>query len=196
MSIDELLMFVYDELDLMALCAAMQDAPQRCANMRMMLTLAKRFSAGGFRGLHRFCRWLRQLAERGGDMGAASSDDAVKIMTIHKSKGLEFPVVFVCDTSRRFNDADLKQTVLVHPELGLGAKIYDTARRLEYPGLARSAIKQRLRRESFPRRCAFLRRAHARARKAHCYGGDKASRGKNAENDAAMHAPHVTGDTA
>ena len=76
--------------------------------MRMLLTLAKRFSAGGFRGLHRFCRWLRQLAERGGDMGAASSDDAVKIMTIHKSKGLEFPVVFVCDTSRRFNDADLK----------------------------------------------------------------------------------------
>ena len=146
MSIDELLMFVYDELDLMALCAAMQDAPQRCANMRMMLTLAKRFSAGGFRGLHRFCRWLRQLAERGGDMGAVSSGDAVKIMTIHKSKGLEFPVVFVCDTSRRFNDADLKQTVLVHPELGLGAKIYDTARRLEYPGLARSAIKQRLRR--------------------------------------------------
>ena len=131
MSIDELLMFVYDELDLMALCAAMQDAPQRCANMRMMLTLAKRFSAGGFRGLHRFCRWLRQLAERGGDMGAASSGDAVKIMTIHKSKGIEFPVVFVCDTSRRFNDADLKQTVLVHPELGLGAKIYDTARRLE-----------------------------------------------------------------
>ena len=84
-------------------------------------------------------------------MGAASSDDAVKIMTIHKSKGLEFPVVFVCDTSRRFNDADLKQTVLVHPELGLGAKIYDT---------------------------------------------DKASRGKNAENDAAIHVPNVTGDTA
>ena len=164
MSIDELLMFVYDELDLMALCAAMQDAPQRCANMRMMLTLAKRFSAGGFRGLHRFCRWLRQLAERGGDMGAASSDDAVKIMTIHKSKGLEFPVVFVCDTSRRFNDADLKQTVLVHPELGLGAKIYDTARRLEYPGLVRSAIKQRLRREQLSEEMRLLYVALTRAR--------------------------------
>ena len=157
-------MFVYDELDLMALCAAMQDAPQRCANMRMMLTLAKRFSAGGFRGLHRFCRWLRQLAERGGDMGAASSGDAVKIMTIHKSKGLEFPVVFVCDTSRRFNDADLKQTVLVHPELGLGAKIYDTARRLEYPGLVRSAIKQRLRREQLSEEMRLLYVALTRAR--------------------------------
>ena len=164
MSIDELLMFVYDELDLMALCAAMQDAPQRCANMRMMLTLAKRFSAGGFRGLHRFCRWLRQLAERGGDMGAVSSGDAVKIMTIHKSKGLEFPVVFVCDTSRRFNDADLKQTVLVHPELGLGTKIYDTARRLEYPGLARSAIKQRLRREQLSEEMRLLYVALTRAR--------------------------------
>lgn len=164
MSIDELLMFVYDELDLMALCAAMQDAPQRCANMRMMLTLAKRFSVGGFRGLHRFCRWLRQLAERGGDMGAVSSGDAVKIMTIHKSKGLEFPVVFVCDTARRFNDADLKQTVLVHPELGLGAKIYDTARRLEYPGLVRSAIKQRLRREQLSEEMRLLYVALTRAR--------------------------------
>lgn len=97
-------------------------------------------------------------------MGAASSDDAVKIMTIHKSKGLEFPVVFVCDTSRRFNDADLKQTVLVHPELGLGAKIYDTARRLEYPGLVRSAIKQRLRREQLSEEMRLLYVALTRAR--------------------------------
>jgi ATP-dependent helicase/nuclease subunit A len=164
MPIDEFLMFVYDELDLMALCAAMQDAPQRCANMRMMIALTKRFSAGGFRGLHRFCRWIRQLAERGGDMGAVSSGDAVKIMTIHKSKGLEFPVVFVCDTARRFNDADLRQTVLVHPELGLGAKIYDTARRLEYPGLARSAIKQRLRREQLSEEMRLLYVALTRAR--------------------------------
>ena len=145
--IDELLTFIYNELDLTAKCAAMQDAPQRLANLRMMLELSERFAAGGFRGLHRFCRWLRQLAERGGDMGAAGSDDAVKIMTIHKSKGLEFPVVFLCDTSRRFNSADLKQTVLIHPELGLGAKVYDLERRLEYPGLARNAIKQRLKRE-------------------------------------------------
>ena len=162
--VDELLMFIYNELDLPALCAAMQDAPQRLANLRMMLELSKRFASGGFRGLHRFCQWLRRLAERGGDMGAASSEGAVKIMTIHKSKGLEFPVVFLCDASRRFNDADLKQTVLIHPELGLGTKVYDLERRLEYPGLARNAIKQRLKREMLSEEMRLLYVALTRAR--------------------------------
>ncbi len=162
--VDELLLFIYNELDLMALCAAMQDAPQRCANLRMMPELAKRFAAGGFHGLHRFCLWLRQLAERGGDMGAASSEGAVKIMTIHKSKGLEFPVVFLCDTSRRFNTADLKATVLIHPELGLGPKVCDLRRRLEYPGLARNAIKQRLKRELLSEEMRLLYVALTRAR--------------------------------
>ena len=162
--VDELLTFIYNELDLTAKCAAMQDAPQRLANLRMMLELSERFAAGGFRGLHRFCRWLRQLAERGGDMGAAGTDDAVKIMTIHRSKGLEFPIVFLCDTSRRFNDADLKQTVLIHPELGLGAKVYDASRRLEYPGLARNAIKQRLKREMLSEEMRLLYVALTRAR--------------------------------
>ena len=83
--------------------------------MRMMLTLAKRFSRRRISRTHSLLP-LAQAAcrARRRNMGAASSGDAVKIMTIHKSKGLEFPVVFVCDTSRRFNDADLKQTVLVH----------------------------------------------------------------------------------
>ncbi len=162
--VDELLTFIYNELDLTAKCAAMQDAPQRLANLRMMLELSERFASGGFRGLHRFCRWLRQLAGRGGDMGAAGTDDAVKIMTIHKSKGLEFPVVFLCDTSRRFNSADLKQTVLIHPELGLGAKVYDASRRLEYPGLARNAIKQRLKREMLSEEMRLLYVALTRAR--------------------------------
>ncbi len=162
--VDELLTFIYNELDLTAKCAAMQDAPQRLANLRMMLELSRRFAAGGFRGLHRFCQWLHQLAGRGGDMGAAGADDAVRIMTIHKSKGLEFPVVFLCDTSRRFNDADLKQTVLIHPELGLGAKVYDASRRLEYPGLARNAIKQRLRREMLSEEMRLLYVALTRAR--------------------------------
>ena len=162
--VDELLLFIYNELELTALCAAMQDAPQRCANLRMMLELSKRFAAGGFHGLHRFCRWLRQLAERGGDTGAASSEGAVKIMTVHKSKGLEFPVVFLCDTSHQFNSSDLKATVLIHPELGLGPKVCDLRRRLEYPCLARLAIKQRLKRELLSEEMRLLYVALTRAK--------------------------------
>lgn len=162
--IDELLLYIYNELNLRALCSAMQDAPQRCANLRMMLDLAKRFSSGGFRGLHRFCLWLQQLSKRGGQLGAASVGGAVKIMTIHKSKGLEFPVVFVCDTSRKFNNSDLTKDVLVHPELGLGLSIYDTERRLKYPSLARNAIKQRLHREQLSEEMRLLYVALTRAR--------------------------------
>ncbi len=162
--VDELLIFIFNELELMALCAAMQDAPQRCANLRMMLELSKRFAAGGFRGLHRFCQWLGRLSERGGDMGGASSEGGVKIMTVHKSKGLEFPVVFLCDTSRKFNDSDLKQAVLIHPELGLGPKVCDLRRGLEYPSLARTAIKQRLKREMLSEEMRLLYVALTRAR--------------------------------
>lgn len=164
METSELVLHIYDKLDLYALCSAMTDPARRRADLDMLLSLARRFESGGFRGVHRFCVWLRQLAERGGDMGAAVQSGAVRIMTVHKSKGLEFPVVFLCDTSRRFNDADLKQTVLVHPELGLGAKIYDPARRIEYPGLMRSAIKQRLRREQLSEEMRLLYVALTRAR--------------------------------
>ena len=88
----------------------------------------------------------------------------MQIMTIHKSKGLEFPVVFLCDTSRKFNNNDLSRTVLVHPRLGLGAKVYDVERSIEYPGLQRNAIKQVLRREQLSEEMRLLYVALTRAR--------------------------------
>ncbi len=162
--VSSLVQRIYDELDIEALCAAMQDPQRRLSNLQTLISLARRFESGGMRGLHRFNRWLARLAEQGGDIGAPAGGDAVQIMTIHKSKGLEFPVVFLCDTSRKFNDNDLKQTVLVHPRLGLGAKVYDTERRLEYPGLQRSAIKQVLRREQLSEEMRLLYVALTRAR--------------------------------
>lgn len=163
-TVSEFIRYIYNELDLEALCAAMRDPARRLSNLQTVLELAKRFEAGGFRGLHRFCQWLDRLAERGGDIGSAAGEDAVQIMTIHKSKGLEFPVVFLCDTSRKFNDGDLRQTVLVHSELGLGAKIYDPVRRLEYPGVQRNAISSRLRREQLSEEMRLLYVALTRAK--------------------------------
>ncbi len=146
--VSELLWQITEELDLPALCSAMPDGAQRRANLLELISLSERFDATGYRGLHRFVLWLRQLAENGKEpeTGAAFSS-AVQIMTIHKSKGLEFPVVFLCDTARRFNKQDSRDTVLVHPQLGLGAKVTDLQRRTEYPSLARNAIKIRLERE-------------------------------------------------
>ena len=72
---------------------------------------------------------------------------SVQILSIHKSKGLEFPVVFLCDSARRFNMQERSGTVLVHPVLGLGPRIVDLERRVRYPSLARLAIARRAERE-------------------------------------------------
>lgn len=77
-------------------------------------------------------------------------------MSIHRSKGLEFPVVFIGDTARQFNSADQRGSVLVHPTLGLGPKYTDAARGIEYPTLARRAVARRLEREQLSEELRLL----------------------------------------
>lgn len=156
---------IYNDLDLMAICSAMQDGETRRQNLLSLLGCAKKFESAGYRGLHRFNQWLRRMADRGEEPeGAQASQDAVQIMSVHRSKGLEFPVVFLCDTSRRFNKQDTRETVLVHPVLGLGPKAMDMEGRVEYPTLARLAIKQRAEREMLSEELRLLYVALTRAR--------------------------------
>ncbi len=150
LSAAELTWLLLEELDLIALCSAMTDGELRRARLMELVALAESFESSGYRGLHRFVLWLRRLAERGQEPPVgAETGSAVQILSIHKSKGLEFPVVFLSDTGRRFNTRDSSETVLVHPELGLGPKITDLERRVEYPSLARSAIALRGVRETY-----------------------------------------------
>ena len=161
----ELVWRLIEELDLLALCSAMSDGEQRRARLMEMVALSERFESSGYRGLHRFVLWLRRQAERGQEPSlGADTGSAVQILSVHKSKGLEFPVVFLCDTARRFNKTDARDTVLVHPELGLGPKRTDLARRVEYPTLARNAIQQRLIRETLSEEMRLLYVALTRAR--------------------------------
>lgn len=144
----ELTWQLIDRLDMTAICSAMSDGMQRRARLMELIELAERFEGSGYRGLHRFVQYLRKQEERGAEPSlGAEGGSAAQIMSIHKSKGLEFPVVFLCDTARQFNKRDGMETVLIHPELGLGPKVIDLERRLEYPGLARNAIKLRLEKE-------------------------------------------------
>ena len=147
MAASEFLWLLISELDLLAICSAMSDGAQRRANLMELIELSESYEKSGYKGLHRFVLWLRRLAERGQEPSAAPSGPAVQIMSIHKSKGLEFPVVFLCDTARQFNKQDSRDTVLVHPKLGLGPKLTDLERRVQYPTLARNAIKLRQERE-------------------------------------------------
>jgi len=161
----ELLWRLLEELDMLALCSAMSDGAQRRARLMELIALAERFEGSGYRGLHRFVLWLRRLAEKGQEPSlGGESASAVQILSVHKSKGLEFPVVFLCDTARRFNRQDSRDTVLVHQQLGLGPKLTDLQRRVEYPTLARSAIRLRLEREMLSEEMRLLYVAMTRAK--------------------------------
>ncbi|MEG1460750.1 MAG: UvrD-helicase domain-containing protein [Oscillospiraceae bacterium] len=161
-----LLAFVYDRLELPALFAAKASDGGATAKLMGLLELARSFEENGYRGLFRFLAHLKRMEERGEEpkQSVSAKAGAVSIMSIHKSKGLEFPVVFLANTSRRFNTSDLRAPVLIHPSLGLGAKITDSLRGIEYPNLARRAIAQRLSSEALSEEMRVLYVALTRAK--------------------------------
>lgn len=149
LGVDELLRRLDAELDVSAIFSAMSDGSVRRENLFLLLEYARQFEENGRRGLFRFTEWMKKLEEKGEEPVAGSeSGGAVRIMSIHKSKGLEFPYVFIPDTARRFNVSDSFGAVLVHSELGLGPKYADLERRVEYPTAAHRAISARIRRET------------------------------------------------
>ncbi|MBQ8264720.1 MAG: helicase-exonuclease AddAB subunit AddA, partial [Oscillospiraceae bacterium] len=164
MSLDALLWRVYTETGLFAICSAMSGGEERRANLMGLFELARNFEESGYRGLFRFVAWLRRMAERGQEPMRASEGDFVSIMSIHKSKGLEFPFVFLCDLAHQFNTNDSKENVLVHSSLGLGSKLTDTARGVEYPTLSRRAIEKQLQKERLSEEMRVLYVAMTRAR--------------------------------
>lgn len=160
-----LLVRIYESLDIAALCRALPDGTRRRANLDMLRELAREFEASGWRGLHRFMLWLDSQKQRGRERSAPQdAAGGVRIMSIHSSKGLEFPVVFLCDTNRQFNMQDTRQSVLVHPELGLGPKLTDTQRGVEYPTTARRALARRIERETLSEELRLLYVAMTRAK--------------------------------
>ncbi len=148
LSLDELLWRVYTETELFALCSAMSGGDERRANLMTLFQMARSFEESGYRGLFRFVAWLRRLAENDKEPPRSGDGDHVSIMSIHKSKGLEFPFVFLCDLGHQFNKLDERAHVLLHAKLGLGPKITDSARGIEYPSLAHRAIAKQIDRET------------------------------------------------
>jgi ATP-dependent helicase/nuclease subunit A len=130
--------------------------------------LAVRSQANGYKGLFGFMTLVRRLIENEEepfhDGETAAGSGAVKIMSIHKSKGLEFPVVILADTAKRFNRKDAAAPLLVHPTLGIGAKRTELDRRIEYPTLARLAVARKLSAEMLSEELRILYVAMTRAR--------------------------------
>lgn len=162
--ISELLWKIYGMTDIMPVCTALGNAEERRCNLLLMTEFAKRFESGEARGLRSFVQWLLKLRDKGEEPGKGEVGNAVSIMTVHKSKGLEFPVVFLCDTARRFNRSDSASPVLIHPELGLAPRYTDTERKIEYPTLAFTAVKMRSESEMLSEEMRLLYVALTRAK--------------------------------
>ena len=161
----EFLWHIVDECAIMALTSAMPDGELRRRNVLLLLDLAQQFESTGARGLHRFLLWM-QRQEDEGEAPAVPAEESrsVRILSIHKSKGLEFPFVFLCDTARLFNKSDARESVLVHPVLGLGPKCTDQANGVEYPTVARQAIAAQLLTETLSEEMRLLYVAMTRAK--------------------------------
>ena len=161
----DFLWHIIDDRAIMALTSAMPDGELRRRNVLLLLDLAQQFESTGARGLHRFLLWM-QRQEDEGEAPASPAEErrSVRILSIHKSKGLEFPFVFLCDTARLFNKSDARESVLVHPVLGLGPKCTDQANGVEYPTVARQAIAAQMLTETLSEEMRLLYVAMTRAK--------------------------------
>lgn len=163
--LSEFLWHVVDDRAVMALTSAMPDGELRRRNVLLLLDLAQQFEQTGARGLHRFLLWMQRQETEGVEPAAPGGESrSVRILSIHKSKGLEFPFVFLCDTARLFNKSDARESVLVHPALGLGPKCTDLEHGVEYPTIARQAIAAQLLTETLSEEMRLLYVAMTRAK--------------------------------
>lgn len=163
----QLLWDLYDRTNLMGIFGAMDEGETRQENLLALAELARRFEASGHKGLFGFLDHLNRLRQSGAKPVApqtARGGGGVRILSVHSSKGLEFPVVFLCSLGRRLNKEDLTRPILFHPKLGVGPKRLERARMVEYPTLARRAVAKKLEGEMTAEELRLLYVAMTRAK--------------------------------
>lgn len=188
-SCHELLRTLYARSHAIELFHRQPNGAKREENLLAFLDLAYRFEQTGHRGLFGFLYHISKIRESGGTLARATQTEhgGVQLLSIHRSKGLEYPVVFLCGLGRRFNYSDLQRPVLFHQKLGLGPRGVDTELGIEFPTLPRQAVALQLRRELLAEEMRLLYVAMTRAKDklimthALSYG----------ENDLRKLAPHI-----
>lgn len=166
LSVRELLSEIYRKCNVLGIFGAMHRGAERKDNLLAFLELSEDFARAGRQGLFDFVRTLREQLASGeaAAMQMTHASSGVRIMSIHKSKGLEFPVVILSDLARRFSNMDFQSSVLVHPQLGLGPVCVDARRHIQYPTIARQALERTLRREAKAEELRVLYVAMTRAK--------------------------------
>ena len=145
MALDELIWQIYLDTGFYNYVTLLPNGALRQANLKMLFERAKQYESASFKGLFNFISFIDKLHTSSGDLSSAKligeNENVIRIMSIHKSKGLEFPVVFLCGTGKQFNMQDLNKNILLHQDIGIGPKYINTERSIEYNTLAKEAIK-------------------------------------------------------
>jgi ATP-dependent helicase/nuclease subunit A len=145
LALDELIWKIYMDTGYYNYVGLMQNGKLRQANLKMLFERAKQYESASFKGVFNFINFIDKLKLKNNDLGSAKiigeNENVVRIMSIHKSKGLEFPVVFLSSTGKNFNLKDLKEKILIHQGIGFGPNYENSRLKIEYPTLAKEAIK-------------------------------------------------------
>ncbi len=167
-SIRDLLQRILDDYDYLNYVTALPAGSKRRANVEMLLTKASAFEKTSYFGLFHFIRYMEQLEKYDVDYGEADTldenADVVRIMSIHKSKGLEFPVVFVSGLSKRFNMQDANQSLIVDMDLGVAVDYVNPGRRIKNKTLRRAVLSAKMKEDSLAEELRVLYVALTRAR--------------------------------
>lgn len=167
-SLSELIWQLYRDTQFYDFVGGLPGGKQRQANLRALYDRARQYEETSFRGLFRFLRFIERMMERGDDLGAARAlgeqEDVVRIMTIHSSKGLEFPFVFIAGLARTFNMKDIRSSYLLDREYGFATKYIDVDKRITYPSLPQMAFKRKKKMEMLAEEMRVLYVALTRAK--------------------------------
>ncbi len=165
--IDELIWTLYEETGFRAFCSGLASGQQRCANLIHLHERARQFGRFSRQGLYRFNRFLENLGQEV-DTAPAShlseAEDVVRILSVHKSKGLEFPVVILPELGKKINLGGCGGRIVADRRSGLGLVAIDQDKRIRYPSLASSLVSDRLRRAAMAEEMRILYVAMTRAR--------------------------------
>ena len=186
LSLDELIWKIYIDTGYYNYVGLMPNGALRQANLKMLFQRAKQYESSNFKGLYNFINFIEKLRLSSGDLGAAKligeNDDVIRIMSIHKSKGLEFPVVFLSSTGKQFNLMDLNENILLHQEMGIGVKYINYERQVQYDTLTKTAMRNKILVETLSEEMRILYVALTRAKEKIFITGLSKDYEKEAEN--------------
>ncbi|MGN0465967.1 MAG: helicase-exonuclease AddAB subunit AddA [Lachnospiraceae bacterium] len=167
LSIEDLIWSSFEKTGYYQYVKGMSNGERRQANLDMLMQKAAKYEETSYRGLFQFIRYIRQLDNYEEEFGLSTGlveDDAVRIMSIHKSKGLEFPVVFVSNLSKKFNYMDINQKIVLHQDYYIGVDNIDYINREKTPTLQKKFLQEQLKIEMLQEELRVLYVALTRAK--------------------------------